>query len=111
MKVFYNCTCCYQKIDLAVKVKTRKDLLDQFGRNYFIHCPNCHFQNSANINSIMAEISNINAPISRAIGGGLIGALAGPLGIIIGTASGRAIGGVLRSNDRHAVDNFNSQYL
>ncbi|WP_421870160.1 hypothetical protein [Marinoscillum sp.] len=47
----------------------------------------------------------------RTLGGGVLGVLAGPLGITIGLATGRVSGGIVRENDIEDVKRFNNYFI
>jgi outer membrane lipoprotein SlyB len=63
------------------------------------------------VNQVKAESTRDKAPIPTVAGGGLLGILAGPLGIAIGLTAGAISGGVLRSKDKEAAKHFNSNYI
>jgi hypothetical protein len=111
MKIFCNCNLYQRKIYLDAKVKTRRQLANTWGHVFTINCPHCRVQHQVDVNTVRAESSHNTTPIPTTLGGGLIGVLAGPLGIIIGLAVGGYTGGRIRSNDIQDVNNFNTYYL
>lgn len=111
MKIFCTCSFCNRKIYLTTKAKTRQELSNNWGISFSVNCSYCQSKNQVNINFVNAESSYVNLPLSTTIGGGLIGILAGPIGIIIGLGVGGVSGGLKRYNDKQDVKYFNNNYL
>lgn len=111
MKIFCNCNSCSRKVYLASEAKTRYQLSRAWGINFSIICVHCRSKNQVHVNLVRAESTKNNMPIATTIGGGLLGILAGPLGIIIGLAAGGISGGAVTYNDNNDVKTFNNNYL
>ena len=111
MKIFYSCNLHGQKVYLESNAKTRRQLANAWGHVFTINCPLCRTQHQIDVNIVRAESSHNITPVPAALGGGLVGVLAGPLGIFIGLAIGGYTGGKIRNNDIQDVNNFNTYYL
>src|SRR5437868_6555833 len=111
MKLFCSCYFCGNKNYLISDAKSRKELLVLYGQNFSLNCIRCKSQNQFNLNEVTAESSLKNVSLSATLGGGLIGILAGPLGVAIGLLAGRTVGGLIRSNDEKAASVFNDTHL
>ena len=111
MKIYCHCNSCTNKVYLASEAKSRFQLSRSWGRSFLINCTHCQVQNQIDVNLVRAEATKKSVPIATTIGGGLVGILAGPLGIIIGLAVGGASGGAVSYNDQQEVNHFNKNYL
>ncbi|MGP8214841.1 MAG: hypothetical protein ACLQQ4_04695 [Bacteroidia bacterium] len=88
------------------KAKSRRGLANQFGLQISFICPRCNCNTVHHPNEIFAESENVMA-LPGAGAGGVIGILAGPLGVIVGGLIGAA---ATRIGEETAVNNFN-KYL
>jgi len=111
MKIYCKCNLCNGKIYLSSPAQSRQQLANNFGTNFFLNCSHCQLPNQVHINFVNAEPSYDKIPYFTILGGGLLGILAGPLGIFIGLAAGGTTGGIVRSRDIESVKRFNSNYL
>ena len=111
MRIYCHCNRCNKKIYLASQSKNRVQLANSWGRSFRIKCDVCASISLIDVNLVSAEITKHNAPFMRTLGGGVLGVLAGPLGIAIGLATGRVSGGVVRENDVQDVKRFNNHFI
>ncbi|MCO5268984.1 MAG: hypothetical protein M9897_08835 [Brumimicrobium sp.] len=111
MKIFCSCNICNSRIYLASTAQSRHHLASNFGMIFTISCTNCHSKNQIHVNLVTAESSYGKTSYVTAAGGGLMGIVAGPLGILIGVVIGGAAGGFAVSKEKEAVRRFNNNYL
>lgn len=111
MKIYCHCSTCEQKVDLASNAKTRLELANLWGRTFQIKCSHCSRQSLIDVNGVIAEPRLKKVPIITIISGGLIGILAGPLGILIGLGAGGVSGGAVRYKESQQVKQFNNHFL
>ena len=89
------------KIYLKIKARTRSELRQLIGRDYFIIKGNRY-----KISDVIAEKST-NSTATGAVLGGLIGLLGGPIGVAIGSAAGGFIGNNDDDKESRLVNKFN----
>lgn len=111
MKLFCKCNICHKKMTLDVVTQSRQQLANVRGVSFNAACPYCNNQSHYHVNSIRAESSYQKAAGAGAVIGGVLGILAGPIGIFIGAAAGGLGGGGIRLTDKNEVDFFNRYYL
>lgn len=111
MKIYCNCNFCNSKIYFASSAQTRQQLVNSWGLYFSANCNSCQSQNQFNVNLVKAEPSHSKTPFVTTVGGGLIGIIAGPIGVLIGLAAGGIVGRVASSKDEEAVNRFNSNHL
>jgi hypothetical protein len=109
MKLYIECNnyTCSRKIYLNVQAKSRRELANKWGYNFFIRCSHCGKTHSYNVNSVYAE-SVDDSTVGGAVIGGLIGLLGGPIGLLVGGTLGGAIG---NSNEKDNANKFNRNYV
>lgn len=111
MKIYCNCNYCKRKIYLASSAYTRQELANSWGADFSINCTACQSTNQFHANSVIAETSQNKIPYATTTGGGLVGFVAGPLGVLIGLAVGGVVGGVVLLREKEVVNRFNNNYL
>lgn len=111
MKIYCNCNFCNSKIYLASSAQTRQQLANSWGVYFLVNCDFCQSQNQINVNSVNAESSHNKTPYATTAGGGLLGVIAGPIGVLVGIAAGGIAGGIAVNKDKEAVNRFNRIYL
>jgi hypothetical protein len=111
MRIYCNCNFCQRKIHLASSAKSRQQLANSRGVNISVDCNFCKSQNQINVNLVYAESSNNKTQYITIAGGGILGAIAGPIGVLIGLTAGGLAGSVTVSRENEAVRRFNSNYL
>lgn len=109
MKLYMDCHCCGKKIYLDSNAETRYDLLNQWGPTFQIMCPHCKQQSFYDVNEVNGEFDNKAAP--GAVVGGLIGLLAGPIGLIAGGTLGGLIGNNISDAEKKKVERFNRYFI
>ena len=102
MKLFVVDKTTNQKVNLNLLASTRGELVRLIGSPWFTF--NGH---NYHVNNVFA-VADSNDTITGAIVGGVIGLLAGPIGIIAGGLLGGAIGNGGDKTEISNVDNFNS---
>ena len=106
MRLICYCDSCRRKIIISSTAKSRSELLYKFGYSFSIICNHCYCKNNKNAYHVYAESTYAKTVVST-VGGGTVGILGGPFGVMIGTALGWAFGAYLRSQDRKAAKEFN----
>jgi len=109
MRLFvHRCENCGQKIYLDVVMASRSQLRQHFQGDYFyVTCNHCGFRNIFNVNQVFAEIEP-GSPIKGGIIGGLLGLVAGPIGVLIGGGLGAMVGSNTEKEERNRVFFFNN---
>lgn len=107
MQLYLLCCNCNRKVILSSTAKTRTELANQWGYNFYINCPHCGVQGYYNVRNVFAETSTNTAPVGAIIGG-LIGLIFGPEGALIGSILGGGGGFGLDQNERNMVTTFNN---
>lgn len=104
MKLYVNCKRTNNRIYLTFNnlVYERIDIPSQL----YIRCPH-HDKEYYSNRDVIAEVSNIIEVGSGALLGGLVGALAGPTGVIVGAGLGSIITRISKQHDIEAVRRFN----
>ena len=108
MKLFYSCAACGKKAYLASRAKSRRELTSLRGQSFLLTCVHCNSLCQVYSFAVKAEKANLPAILATTLGGGGIGILAGPLGIIIGLAVGGLAARQLNSNAEKEVEYFNN---
>jgi outer membrane lipoprotein SlyB len=111
MKIYCYCSSCNNKIYLSSTEQTRQQLANNRGDYFSINCIICQSTNEVQVNSVNAETSRGNTPYATGTGSGLVGAIAGPIGAVIGLIVGGIAGTIALSQDKEAVNRFNSNFI
>lgn len=107
MKLKLNCSCG-EKFILTNTASSRQHLASQIGHSFFVRCPHCKIDQSANVGLVYAESSYKYARVSTTVGAGAVGFFFGPLGTLIGLAIGAASGTGIKNSDKVEVNRFNN---
>lgn len=110
MKIYCTCNFCSSKIYLATTAQTRQQLASSWGVYFSVSCNSCQTQNQFNVSSVYAESSHRKTLYATAAGGGLLGVIAGPIGVFIGLTAGGITGGIAVAKENNAVRRFNSSH-
>ena len=111
MKLSCYCNHCTRKVHLSSQAKTRYHLVNSSGAIVFFNCPHCHSQTHIHANNVRAESSRKNIPFATAGAGGVVGIIAGPLGVLIGAGVGAISGSIVRNKENIEIQNFNNHFL
>lgn len=111
MRLYCSCNFCKSKIHLAASAQTRQQLANNIGQYFTVNCFSCQAKNQMTVNSVFAEVSHDKTPYTTTGGGGLIGVVAGPIGVVIGLIAGGVVGGVALTRDKEAVRRFNNSWF
>jgi hypothetical protein len=107
MKIYCGCYNCKIKIYLDSDVKTKKELLNNWGIIFTIVCKKCKYENRIHVNDVIAERSIGKTGFGAFGGAGGIGLIGGPIGAIIGLIGGGITGVIIDLNDKEKVKIFN----
>ena len=92
------------KLYLTIVAPTRSELAQRLGSEWFTMGEHSH---TFHVSNVEAEASASNVP-AGAVVGGLIGLLAGPLGLLTGSIVGGAIGNNSDRNEIAQIQRFNN---
>lgn len=101
MRFFVTNKATRQKVYIALVANTRDDVRRQFPSGWFsVHNYDYH------VSEVVAEPDVYNVP-PRAVIGGLIGILAGPVGMVVGAGMGGATGYNKNNQEKRLANLFN----
>lgn len=107
MKIYCSCPYCKDKIYLASTSPSREHLANTWGSVFLIKCAKCNSQNQVHVNLVQAEAEH-KASHATTGTGGILGFMAGPLGVAIGLVAGRLLSRKVRLNENLLVQRFNN---
>jgi hypothetical protein len=102
MRLYVCCVSCGSKIYVASRALTRAELPETF----ILRCPICDGVSTYRREDVCAEQSDVNS-VGAALAGGLLGLVAGGIGVIIGALAGGLLGENFKNRELNAVQRFN----